>query len=77
MAMRETRLALVLRATFHWLLEVSPGFNRFVIEQLNERLAQFLSIIKAGRKLPRPESRLAWTGCSTPCSTLAWARGWI
>jgi len=57
-AMRDTRMALVPRTTFHWLLEVSPGFNRFVIDQLNERLAQFLSIIEAER-LEVAETRVA------------------
>ena len=57
-AMRDTRMALVPRSTFRWLLEVSPGFNRFVIEQLNERLAQFLSIIEAER-LEVAETRVA------------------
>lgn len=28
--------------TFHWLLDHSIGFNRFVMNQLNERLAQFI-----------------------------------
>ena len=56
--MRDTRMALVPRATFHWLLEVSPGFNSFVIEQLNERLAQFLAIIEAER-LEVAETRVA------------------
>jgi len=57
-AMRETRMALIPRATFHWLIEVSPGFNRFVIDQLNERLAQFLSVIEAER-LEVAETRVA------------------
>lgn len=57
-AMRDTRMALVPRATFHWLLEDSPGFNRYVIEQLNERLAQFLSVIEAER-LEVAETRVA------------------
>lgn len=57
-AMRDTRIALVPRATFHRLLETSPGFNHFVIEQLNERLAQFLSIIEAER-LEVAETRVA------------------
>jgi len=30
-------------ATFHWLLDQSLGFNRYVMRQLNERLAQFIS----------------------------------
>jgi CRP/FNR family transcriptional regulator, cyclic AMP receptor protein len=57
-AMRETRIALVPRGTFIWLLDVSPGFNRFVIEQLNERLAQVLSIMEAER-LEVAETRVA------------------
>lgn len=57
-AMRDTRMALVPRTTFHWLLEVSPGFNRFVMDQLSERLAQFLSIIEAER-LELAETRVA------------------
>ena len=51
-------MALIPRATFHWLIEVSPGFNRFVIDQLNERLAQFLSVIEAER-LEVAETRVA------------------
>lgn len=58
MAIHDTRLALVPRATFHWLLEVSPRFNRFVIDQLNERLAQFLAVIEAERLEPA-ETRVA------------------
>lgn len=57
-AMRDTHIALVPRATFDWLLQISPGFNRFVIDQLNERLAQFLSVIEAER-LEVAETRVA------------------
>lgn len=57
-AMRDTHIALVPRATFNWLLQISPGFNRFVIDQLNERLAQFLSVIEAER-LEVAETRVA------------------
>lgn len=57
-AMRDTRIALVPKATFLWLLEESPAFNRFIIRQLNERLAQFTSIIEAER-LELPEVRVA------------------
>jgi len=57
-AMRETRLALIPRATFEWLLDVSPAFNRFLIIQLNERLAQSLSIVEAER-LEGPDTRVA------------------
>ena len=57
-AMRDTRIALVPQDTFRWLLDVSAGFNRFVIDQLNERLAQFLSVIEAER-LEVAETRVA------------------
>ena len=57
-AMRDTRIALVPKATFLWLLDESPAFNRYIIQQLNERLAQFTSIIEAER-LELPETRVA------------------
>ncbi|MEJ5992749.1 Crp/Fnr family transcriptional regulator [Ramlibacter sp. PS3R-8] len=44
--------------TFHWLLDHSIGFNRFVMNQLNERLAQFI----AAREIDRmndPDLRVA------------------
>ena len=44
--------------TFHWLLDHSIGFNRFVMNQLNERLAQFI----AAREIDRmndPDVRVA------------------
>ena len=30
-------------ATFHWLIERSLPFNRFITDQLNERLGQFIA----------------------------------
>ena len=44
--------------TFHWLLDHSLGFNRFIMNQLNERLAQFI----AAREIDRmndPDLRVA------------------
>ena len=41
-ALRASHLAQVPAATFHWLLGCSLPFNRFLIEQLNARLAQFV-----------------------------------
>jgi CRP-like cAMP-binding protein len=38
--------------TFHWLLDRSVGFNRFVLTQLNERLGQFI----AAREIDRLNS---------------------
>jgi CRP/FNR family transcriptional regulator, cyclic AMP receptor protein len=42
-ALRDARIALVPAATFRWLLENSFPFNRFLIDQLNARLGQFIS----------------------------------
>jgi len=44
--------------SFHWLLEHSIGFNRFVIHQLNERLGQFIASREIDR-LDSPEARVA------------------
>ncbi|WP_028601952.1 Crp/Fnr family transcriptional regulator [Ottowia thiooxydans] len=44
--------------TFHWLLDHSIGFNRFVMNQLNERLAQFIGARQADRS-KSPETRVA------------------
>jgi CRP-like cAMP-binding protein len=57
-ALRDTRIALIPRATFVWLLDDSPAFARHIIGQLNERLAQFASIIEAER-LESAETRVA------------------
>lgn len=57
-AMRETRVAMIPRSTFEWLMDVSPAFNRFIIGQLNERLAHFISLIEAER-LEAAETRVA------------------
>ena len=50
-ALRDTRLALMDRATFIWLFENSVGFNRFLVRQLNERLGQFIALVEYGRTL--------------------------
>lgn len=44
--------------TFHWLVDHSIGFNRFLMRQFNERLAQFIGTIEAERT-PSPELRVA------------------
>jgi len=44
--------------TFHWLLDHSIGFNRFVMNQLNERLGQFISAREIDR-LTNPDLRVA------------------
>lgn len=57
-ALRDTRLALMDRATFFRLLENSVGFNRFLIGLLNERLGQFMGLLEHGRTLDA-KARLA------------------
>ncbi len=44
--------------TFHWLLDHSIGFNRFIMSQLNERLAQFIAAREVDR-LNNPEIKVA------------------
>ena len=50
-ALRDTRVARMNRATFLWLLDHSIAFNRYVIDQINERLGQFISMIENERLL--------------------------
>jgi CRP-like cAMP-binding protein len=57
-ALRDTRLALMERATFMWLLENSVAFNRYLVVLLNERLGQFMGFVEYGRMLD-PTARLA------------------
>ena len=59
-ALRRSSVAGIPVDTFHWLLDHSLGFNRFVMHQLNERLAQFISAREIDR-LNRPEERVART----------------
>ena len=42
-ALRRSVVAGIPAETFHWLTERSIGFNRFVTNQLNERLGQFIA----------------------------------
>ena len=56
-ALRKSRVAGLPVDTFHWLLDQSIGFNRFVMNQLNERLSQFIGVVGAGRSAS-PEQRL-------------------
>ena len=38
------------RATFNWLCEVSIPFNRFLVNQINERCGQFIAMLEADDK---------------------------
>lgn len=57
-ALRDSRVALMPRAAFYRLLETSIGFNRFLLEQLNERLSLFIGMLESDRLL-EPEVRVA------------------
>ena len=57
-AMRDTRVALMPRATFLRLLETSLVFNRYLLVQLNERLGQFIGMVETER-FHDPEGRVA------------------
>jgi CRP/FNR family transcriptional regulator, cyclic AMP receptor protein len=56
--LRASRMALMPRATFTWLLDTDIGFNRFLLMQLNERLGQFISVVEQDRLL-EPDARVA------------------
>jgi CRP-like cAMP-binding protein len=57
-ALRDTRIAWMPRATFDWLLGSSLAFNRFLLIQLNERLGQFIGLVEYERLL-EPDARVA------------------
>jgi CRP-like cAMP-binding protein len=57
-AIRDTRLAMLNKATFSWLYENSVAFNRFLVRQLNERMGQFIATIEYDRILD-PKARVA------------------
>jgi CRP/FNR family transcriptional regulator, cyclic AMP receptor protein len=50
-ALRGSRVALMPRATFDWLLDNSIPFNRFLLLQFNERLGQFIGQVEHDRLL--------------------------
>jgi len=50
-ALRDTRMAFMDRATFLWLFENSVAFNRFLVRQFNERLGQFIALVQYDRML--------------------------
>ena len=58
LALRRSRVAGLPVETFDWLLDHSIGFNRFVMRQLNERLAQFIAAREIDR-LNSPDLRVA------------------
>jgi CRP-like cAMP-binding protein len=62
-ALRDTRLALMNKATFDWLCNESVAFNRYLVRQFNERLGQFIALLEHARTLDataRVARNLAW-----------------
>ena len=57
-ALRKSVVAGISVDTFHWLLDHSIGFNRFVMNQLNERLGQFIAAREIDR-MNNPDARVA------------------
>ena len=57
-ALRKSVVAGLPVDTFHWLLDHSISFNRFVMNQLNERLGQFIAAREIDR-LNNPDVRVA------------------
>jgi len=50
-AVRSSLVAGLSVSTFHWLLDRSIPFNRFIIQQLNERLGQFIGARETDRMI--------------------------
>jgi CRP/FNR family cyclic AMP-dependent transcriptional regulator len=57
-ALRKSMVAGLHVDTFHWLLDHSISFNRFVMNQLNERLGQFIAAREIDR-MSNPDVRVA------------------
>ena len=57
-ALRKSVVAGLPVESFHWLLDHSIGFNRFVMNQLNERLGQFIAAREIDR-IGSPNVRVA------------------
>ncbi len=57
-ALRKSVVAGLPIDSFHWLLDHSIGFNRFVMNQLNERLGQFIAAREIDR-MNNPDVRVA------------------
>ena len=58
LALRKSRVAGLPIDSFHWLLDHSIGFNRFVMRQLNERLGQCIAAREIDR-ITDPDVRVA------------------
>jgi CRP-like cAMP-binding protein len=56
--LRKSRVTGLPVETFHWLLDNSIGFNRFILNQLNERLGQFIAAREIDR-ISDPDVKVA------------------
>ncbi|CAN7679706.1 Crp/Fnr family transcriptional regulator [Acidovorax sp. LjRoot117] len=59
-ALQDSTVVFVPQSTFLWLLENNPAFSRFVIGQLNERLAHYMALVQISR-LNDATGRLAYS----------------
>src|SRR5690606_38599328 len=57
-ALRASTIVRLPVATFNWLLDTSIPFNRYLLHQLNERVAQFIGKAEYDRLLA-PDARVA------------------
>lgn len=57
-ALRNSKIARLRGDTFYWLLDNSISFNRYLLHQLNERVAQFIGKAEYDRLLA-PDARVA------------------
>ena len=58
-AIRDSSVVFVPRATFQWLIDESRPFSRWVIDQLNARLGHYVAMIESFR-LHDPAARVAY-----------------
>lgn len=59
-ALRDSIVAGISIEAFHWLLDHSIAFNKYLMRQLNERLSQFIAAREVDR-ISNPEHRVART----------------
>lgn len=74
-ALRVSRVAMLPAESFHVLLEQSLGFNRFVLNQLNERLSMFIAS-REWERLKEPHLRVA-RHLSQLCGSMSFARNGV
>lgn len=76
-ALRDSVVARLPATTFDWLLDSSIPFNRYLLHQLNERVAQFIGKAEYDRLLD-PDARVArcLAELFNLCCIPAWACAW-